>query len=803
MTRPLRSTRTRHPPRTSRAAGPRWRPRLGAWIAAALALTAGCRDHVLSVVETGRVEISGAPADPVPAGDTLQLRAVARSAGGVELSGREAFWSSSDTAVVRVEAGGMAVTRAPGTAVVSVRIEGRRADAPIVVAPAPRLLVDGFALRATRGSIVEDSAVVSLEGVGRARGLDVAISHPAGSPTGWLEATLRETVTPTRLVVRADASTLAAGRHAAVVTVRSAAGAEVAVPVELDVVSGLARWTVERQATTGGTLSGLWVASPNRVFVAGGDGVLHFDGARLGAPWDTGPAVTGIWGASERDVHAVIDGGVYHFDGRGWARGETPDQAHLLAVWGASSTDVFAVGLFGTIARFDGVRWTVVRGRDFAEPVLYGVGGAGPDHVFAVGSGGAILRFDGTAWTGMASGTSASLRAVWAASPTDLFAVGDSGTVLRFDGTGWRPIASGTTEHLTDVWGTSPTDVYAVGSRGTLLHFDGSRWTTLPSGTRAALLAIRGVGPGELIAVGTAGTIVRVAGGRGTVVESGAALHGVWGTAESVFAVGALGLALQRGPGAWRVLDTGTDATLYGVWASSDRDVFAVGAGGTILRYDGSTWRPMASGTGRTLRAVRGVSSSEVYAVGADGTVLRFDGTRWSELPATGLPIPGRRGELTDVYPTGSGGLVVAGYYVTGVFRNFVEVHTVVARFDGVAWTAEVLRVDSGDEFVGGYDRQGVWTAPDGATFVASYRSAFRNDGTGWTRWWPASALRGVWASSGSDAYAVGSAITHFDGVAWRPVADPARHVLNRVWGRSATEVWAVGEGMTIVRGQP
>jgi hypothetical protein len=44
---------------------------------------------------------------------------------------------------------------------------------------------------------------------------------------------------------------------------------------------------------------------------------------------------------------------------------------------------------------------------------------------------------------------------------------------------------------------------------------------------------------------------------------------------------------------AWTSMESGTTATLYGVWGSTGTDVFAVGTVGSILHYDGSIWTEM------------------------------------------------------------------------------------------------------------------------------------------------------------------------------------------------------------------
>ncbi|MSP59250.1 MAG: hypothetical protein EXR72_02730 [Myxococcales bacterium] len=63
--------------------------------------------------------------------------------------------------------------------------------------------------------------------------------------------------------------------------------------------------------------------------------------------------------------------------------------------------------------------------------------------------------------------------------------------------------------------------------------------------------------------------------------------------------------------------------------------------------------------------------------------------------------------------------------------------------------------------------------------------------------------LRGVWASSASDAYAVGQAgtILHFTPIkGWTAEASGTQSPLNAVWGSGPDDVYAVGDNGTIVR---
>ena len=230
----------------------------------------------------------------------------------------------------------------------------------------------------------------------------------------------------------------------------------------------------------------------------------------------------------------------------------------LRSIWGSASSNVYAVGHQGSVLRYDGAGWEEVN----APWGNYeGVWGASPTDIFAVGwyrpgpMEAVILHYDGTDWNEEQSGTGEDLNDVWGTSATDVYAVGKGGTILHFDGTLWSPMESGTTLQLLDVWGTSATDVYAAGAAGTVLHFDGNGWGIM-EGSGGGLDPYNwcwGVG-------GTSPSDVFVPDNRSVLRYDGNSWSMV---GES---------ALER-PGAY----------VRGIWAAPDGTVLGVG-GGTILR---------------------------------------------------------------------------------------------------------------------------------------------------------------------------------------------------------------------------
>ena len=76
---------------------------------------------------------------------------------------------------------------------------------------------------------------------------------------------------------------------------------------------------------------------------------------------------------------------------------------------------------------------------------------------------------------------------------------------------------------------------------------------------------------------------------------------------------------------------------------------------------------------------------------------------------------------------------------------------------------------------------------------------------------WPQAAwFRGIWGSSSSDIYVVGSphcnwgtnkgcVLLHYDGTMWQRIHSPTYNSLNDIWGTSASNIFAVGAGGTII----
>lgn len=127
--------------------------------------------------------------------------------------------------------------------------------------------------------------------------------------------------------------------------------------------------------------------------------------------------------------------------------------------------------------------------------------GASSDDLWAVGLQGSVVRIthassDVPTVTPYYIDTWSSLFGVWASSDTDVWAVGANGVVRHYDGDGvlWKAVEVPTSSTLNAVWGSSASDVWAVGDDAVVLHYDGASWSRVKiaglSGRRPKLTSV-------------------------------------------------------------------------------------------------------------------------------------------------------------------------------------------------------------------------------------------------------------------------------------------------------------------------
>lgn len=279
----------------------------------------------------------------------------------------------------------------------------------------------------------------------------------------------------------------------------------------------------------------------------------------------------------------------------------------------------------------------------------------------------------------------------------------------------------------------------------------------------------------------------------------------VWLGGESIYYWDGLTLTTQESGNTQRGVSLYLDGT--------DTHGIAVGDASNVPKthhWDGAAWaeeaNPLSDGT---LNGIHAVSDTEAYAVGYDdvagaGTIIEWNGTIWS---AATMAAPPTNIVMTGAfkYP-GTGEVGAVGYLDPGVggagtrdAKGFLKI--------GGAWydfALLAISVPADYQFLDAYtpDNTHVWGCGsaypsggpypgsihfyNGATFALQYDGTV--DGVG--------ILNGMWGNNLTDIWAVGegSAVVHWDGVAWTQQSFPVAGLsLTSIWGHSADNIYIVG----------
>lgn len=284
-------------------------------------------------------------------------------------------------------------------------------------------------------------------------------------------------------------------------------------------------------------------------------------------------SLSGVWGAAPDDVWMVggtdVQAEIYHFDGASWSPVTAPSVPLLAWVYGFSSTDVYSVGVDGAAVHWDGTSWSVLD--PGTDEDLWGVFGLAPDDIWMVGGNAdedepLLIHYDGSTFTQVALAAEENNRnattvyKVWGIGEK-LFVVGQNGLILRWDGSAWRGESGGAeaNQDFVSLWGTSESNITAVGGRGNarISRYDGTSWTTTAPSGYGGINGVSMIDPDEAVMVGVGGLTATYTPSTGAFVPDDPLvqtdLHAVWGDGAGVFyAVGGsfrepwTGAALRR-----------------------------------------------------------------------------------------------------------------------------------------------------------------------------------------------------------------------------------------------------------------
>lgn len=330
-----------------------------------------------------------------------------------------------------------------------------------------------------------------------------------------------------------------------------------------------------------------------------------------------------------------------HGPGDGWrVFHPLPGGYDLLAVWGVSPADVWAVGAYGHIAHWNGE--TVVDVDSPVEVRLTALDGWGPDDIYAAG-GEFLLHYDGRSWRLADRFPEETILDLLCAADGRLHVAGTFGLRIR-DGDAWRTVA-GPRPSSTTVW-TADDGAVRVG--------DGSRIWRVAGWTAALeqdlIYGIAQHGDGGL--VWTEGLHSTASVYRRDPHNGWRQLSGSWGSLRTVLDME--GPVWSHNSGISRrdtVGDLVADSTIwvnddghwiYGLNRVGADGLLACGYGGTLLAGTRSeesyAWNEASREPGyRHFNALDGTGCDDIWAAEWYGRVLHFDGDTWTR-EYTSLP---------------------------------------------------------------------------------------------------------------------------------------------------------------------
>ncbi len=389
----------------------------------------------------------------------------------------------------------------------------------------------------------------------------------------------------------------------------------------------------------------------------------------LSEAYGLGP-IAEVWAAGPDRAYVVHDTRTWvSVLDRGSLTNVDPLPSSAYAIAGSASGSVFVAGKDGLLARLEGATWRLLDTGSFAD--LYTLAVRSDTEIYAGGHG-ILLQCNGTICSPYGSFVEPDdyVQNLSIDSDGRLLVVVDSYHVYLCPA-GSGSCSSGLFAAVLPEYGVYGAlvvgrgHVFLSGPDHFLAHYD--------PGTNSWLVRQEALTRAGTTAYGMAAT---AAGGRlvvtGSIIPSGLYLydgvrwtptygpatsvfHGLWSDGETVYVVGTEGTIQVFSGNRWTLLNSGTQADLYGVFGLDESRVAAVGAHGTFLLYDGVTWTDAQAPTDQDLKGVWIAQDGTVFAVGTDGTFLAYREDAWTNLS------PGGPGTLWSVWGTDSANVFAVG----------------------------------------------------------------------------------------------------------------------------------------------
>jgi hypothetical protein len=263
---------------------------------------------------------------------------------------------------------------------------------------------------------------------------------------------------------------------------------------------GVLKWTQQTVNQFGiEAINAVWGSSASNVWIGGTNGpnaLQHWNGTSWTPTADTLDVVA-LWGSSSTDVYAVGGKKIQRYDGVGWTEVTSGASNPLLSIWGSSSTDIYAGGFSGTLVHSTGGAFSSVPSTGIGVEPIAAIWGSSSSNVYVGATN--VYRYNGSSWSSVNTGIS-NIRAIWGTSATDIWMGATSGNLTHYNGTSWTTSTVGTAD-IGGIWGTSSTDVYMVNRAGEIWHYNGASWVKYAL-SDALLTGIWGSGRTDVWTVG-------------------------------------------------------------------------------------------------------------------------------------------------------------------------------------------------------------------------------------------------------------------------------------------------------------
>jgi hypothetical protein len=233
-------------------------------IAVVVQLLAACSEITVETIEVASVTLEPSELLMVE-GDSAEIQALVRGAGGELLDGRMITWTTDDPSIARIQGSGRVSAVGAGSTTVRAGVDGIEAGAEVTVLEGPRLGVSPGELRfqglARSDSVLRETVEVSNLGHGTLSGIGVAgVDFDPAQFSDWLAWQLEGTSAPTRLRVTVNLEGVDPGEYAAALEISSprAGNSPLRVPVSVTAVEPppeirLSPTSISLTATAGST----------------------------------------------------------------------------------------------------------------------------------------------------------------------------------------------------------------------------------------------------------------------------------------------------------------------------------------------------------------------------------------------------------------------------------------------------------------------------------------------------------------------------------------------------------------------